>query len=156
VSAVGGVWINADVEDAVFATLRYPDNVLVNLHASWLNPRKARDITVVGDRRMLTFDDMNLMEPVRIYDKQVTEAVTRPSYVDTFATFRAGIREGDITIPRVVLGEPLKLECNDFLECVATGQKPVAGGREGAAVVRVLAAIQRSLRGGGREEKVDA
>ena len=61
VSAVGGTWINRGIEDAVFATLRYPSDVLVNLHASWLNPRKARDITVVGDRRMLTFDDMNLL-----------------------------------------------------------------------------------------------
>ena len=70
---MGGTWINPGIEDAVFATLRYPDGVLVNVHASWLNPRKVRDITVVGDRRMLTFDDMNLMEPIRIYDKQVTE-----------------------------------------------------------------------------------
>ena len=70
-SAIGGAWINPGIEDAVFATLRYPNDVLVNLHASWLNPRKARDITVVGERRMLTFDDMNLHEPIRIYDKQV-------------------------------------------------------------------------------------
>src|SRR6185295_11037525 len=59
VSAIGGTWTNPRIEDAVFATLRYPTDVLVNLHVSWLNPRKVRDITVVGDRRMLTFDDMN-------------------------------------------------------------------------------------------------
>jgi predicted dehydrogenase len=64
VSAIGGTWINQGIEDAVFATLRYPKGVLVNLHASWLNPCKARDITVVGERRMLTFDDMNLNEPL--------------------------------------------------------------------------------------------
>jgi predicted dehydrogenase len=67
VSAVGGTWINPGIEDAVFATLRYPNNIVVSLHASWLNPRKSRDITVVGERRMVTFDDMNLSEPVRIY-----------------------------------------------------------------------------------------
>ena len=77
VSAIGGTWINQGIEDAVFATLRYPKGVLVNLHASWLNPRKARDITVVGEKRMLTFDDMNVNEPLRIYDKQVSDVRTR-------------------------------------------------------------------------------
>src|SRR5262249_39188737 len=107
VSAIGGTWINRGIEDAVFATLRYPEGVLVNLHASWLNPRKARDITVVGERRMLTFDDMNLNEPLRIYDKQVSDVRTRPTYVDSFATFRASIRKGDVTVPKVPPGEPL-------------------------------------------------
>jgi predicted dehydrogenase len=60
VSSVGGSWINCGIADAIFATLRYPNDVLMNLHASWLNPRKARDITVVCERQMLTFDDMNL------------------------------------------------------------------------------------------------
>ena len=94
VSAIGGTWINQGIEDAIFATLRYPQGVLVNLHASWLNPRKTRDITVVGERRMLTFDDMNLNEPLCIYDKQVTDVRTRPVYVDSFASFRASVRKG--------------------------------------------------------------
>jgi len=154
VSAVGGTWINNGIEDAVFATLRYPNEVLVNLHVSWLNPRKARDITVVGDRRMLTFDDMNVTEPVRIYDKQVTEDRTRPGYVDTYASYRAGVREGDIISPRVVLGEPLREECEDFLHCIASGDAPRVGGAAGVAVVRALDALHRSLRRGGMEEPV--
>src|SRR5581483_2288462 len=81
VSATGSSWINEGVEDAVFATLRYSNSVLVNLHASWLNPRKARDITVVGDKRMLTFDDMNTLEPIRVYDKQVTDARVKPGFI---------------------------------------------------------------------------
>ena len=143
VSAVGGRWINAGIEDAVVATLRYPNEVLVNLHVSWLNPRKARDITVVGERRMLTFDDMNLNEPLRIYDKQVTEERVHPTYVDTFASFRAALRDGDIVIPKVALGEPLKAECDDFLDCVASGKVPLADGEQGVAVVRGLEAIHR-------------
>ncbi len=154
-SAVGGTWINPGLEDAVFATLRYPNGVLVNLHASWLNPRKARDITVVGERRMLTFDDMNLSEPVRIYDKQVTDARVTPGYVDSFASFRASVREGDITIPKVALGEPLKAECDHFIECITQNRAPVTGGREGVDVVRALEAIARSIRNAGREEKVE-
>lgn len=153
-TAYGGTWINAGIEDAVFATLRYPNDVLVNLHASWLNPRKARDITVVGEKRMLTFDDMNLSEPVRIYDKHVTDDRIKPAYVDSFASFRASIREGDITIPRVALGEPLKTECEHFLDCITSGRAPLTDAQSGVAVVRALEAIQRSALAGGREERV--
>jgi predicted dehydrogenase len=153
-SAVGGVWINEGIEDAVFATLRYPNDVLVNLHVSWLSPRKARDITVVGDRRMLTFDDMNLSEPIRIYDKQVTEERTRAGFIDSFASFRASVRDGDIIIPKVAMGEPLKAECDHFLECIRTGAAPLTGGREATDVVRVLEAIERSARAAGREMAV--
>lgn len=154
VSAIGGTWINQGIEDAVFATLGYPHGVLVNLHASWLNPRKARDITVVGERRMLTFDDMNLNEPLRIYDKQLSNVRTR-TYVDSFASFRASVRKGDITVPKVPLGEPLATQCAHFLECIVTGKQPFSGGREGIAVVRALEAMQRSIRARGREEQVE-
>ncbi len=154
VTAVGGAWINVGLEDAVFATLRYPDGVLVNLHLSWLNPRKVRDVTVVGERQMLTLDDMNLAEPIRLYDKRVADAQDRAGYVDTFAQFRASVRDGDITIPKVPTGEPLRQECDDFLACVESGRRPVAGGAVGVAVVRTLEAIARSMRQGGVEEPV--
>jgi predicted dehydrogenase len=153
VSAIGGTWINPGIEDAVFATLRYPADVLVSLHASWLNPRKAREITVVGEKRMLTFDDMNLGEPLRLYDKQVTNQRETVGYVDSFASFRASIREGEIVIPRVALGEPLRAECEHFLDCIAAGTQPLTGGAEALSVVRVLEAIERSVRNGGREER---
>jgi predicted dehydrogenase len=152
-AAQGGSWINQGIEDAVFANLFYPDGIMVNLHVSWLSPRKVRDITVVGERGMLTFDDMNLSEPLRFYDKRVTDDRT-PGFVDTFASFRTSIREGDIHIPRVGIGEPLKAECDHFLECIATGKRPLSDGRSGAAAVRVLAALERSLRNGGAKEAV--
>jgi predicted dehydrogenase len=155
VSAIGGTWINDGIEDAVFATLRYPQGVLVNLHASWLNPRKARDITVVGERRMLTFDDMNLNEPLRIYDKQLSDVRTRRTYVDSFASFRASVRQGDITVPKVTVGEPLAAQCAHFLECIVSGRQPFTGALEGIAVVRALEAMQRSIRAHGREERVE-
>jgi predicted dehydrogenase len=153
-SAIGGTWINPGLADAVFATLRYPAGVLVNVHASWLNPRKARDITITGDRRMLSFDDMNLLEPVRLYDKRVAESSAHTEFVDSFASFRASIREGDITIPKISTGEPLREECAHFLACVRGRAKPLCGGREAAAVVRVLEAIDRSMREHGREQPV--
>jgi predicted dehydrogenase len=154
VSATGGTWINAGIEDAVFATLRYPGNILVNLHASWLNPRKARDITLVGENRMLTFDDMNLSEPIRIYDKQVTDQRVSPGFVDNFASFRASIREGDVTIPKVPMGEPLKTECDHFIDCIRNGKPPLTDGKMAVEVVRALSAMSRSIQNHGREEKV--
>jgi predicted dehydrogenase len=152
-AAQGGAWINGGVDDAVFATLWYPQEVIVHLHVSWLSPRKVRDITVVGEAGMLTFDDMNLSEPIRLYDKRVTEQRTA-GFIDTFASFRTSIREGDIVIPRVASGEPLKAECDHFLECIASGAAPESAGRSGLAVVRVLAAIDRSLANGGRKEAI--
>ena len=131
-SALGGSWINEGIEDVVFATLRYPGEVLVNLHVSWLNPRKARDITVVGEKRMLTFDDMNLSESLHIYDKRVTDERTPMTYVDSFASFRASVREGDITIPKVALGEPLRAECDHFPRLHRLGACTADGWRGGA------------------------
>jgi len=156
VSVTGGTWINEGIEDAVFATLRYPQGTLVNLHASWLNPRKARDITVVGDKRMLTFDDMNLNEPLRIYDKQVSDGSNRQTLVDSFASFRASVPKAEISVPKVPLGEPLATQCAHFLECIVTGKQPFTGAPEGIAVVRALEAMQRSIRARGREERVEA
>jgi predicted dehydrogenase len=153
VAAQGGCWINHGVEDAVFATLWYPSGVMAHLHVSWLSPRKVRDITLVGEDGMLTFDDMQLSEPIRVYDKGVTERRTS-GFIDTFASFRTSIREGDIVIPRVTQGEPLKAECDHFIECITTGAVPLADGASGAAAVRVLAAIDRSIAGGGRREEV--
>ena len=153
-AAQGGSWINEGIEDAVFANLWYPGGVMVNLHVSWLSPRKVRDITIVGEKGMLTFDDMNLAEPLRLYDKQVTDQLTPAGFVDTFASFRTSIHEGDIQIPKVAAGEPLKAECDHFLECVASGKPPISGGRSGAGAVRVLDALSRSLRNDGRRETV--
>ncbi len=152
-SAVGGAYINPGVHDVVFATLKYPRDVLVNLQSSWLNPRKGRDITIVGDRQMLTFDDLNLKEPIRVFDKGVTEQKVG-GVVDTFASFRASIREGQISVPAVPAGEPLKAECEHFLECIETGQRPLTDAAVAIRVVRTLEAIQRSLAAGGREERV--
>ena len=154
VSAVGGSWINKGIEDAVFATLRYPGDVLVNLHVSWLNPRKSRDITVVGEKKMITLDDMNLTEPLRMYDKFVTDDRVAAPFVDNFASFRASVREGDVTIPKVALGEPLRTECDHFIECVAKNKPPLTDGRSATAVVRALEALTRSVANAGREERV--
>jgi predicted dehydrogenase len=149
VSATGGTWINPGIADAVFATLEYPGNVLVNVQVSWLNPRKVRDVTVVAEHKMLTLDDTNDTEPIRIYDKGVVDERVRDEVIDTVGKFRSMVHEGEIVIPRVSLGEPLKAECDHFLECVLHGAVPRTGAAPAVDVVRALDAMDRSMRLGG-------
>ena len=154
VSASGGSWLNEGIQDVVFATLEYPDDVLVHIEASWLNPRKRRLISVVGTDRMLTVDDMDLTEPLRIYDKGVVDAAA--DITDTFAGFRAKVREGQVVIPHVTTGEPLRLECESFLLRVMGKEDNTSDGWLGAGVVAVLEAIDRSMQAAGASEPVEA
>lgn len=154
VSAVAGSWINPDVADAVFATLRYPGDVLVNLHLSWLSPRKVRDITVVGSEKMLTIDDLNVGEPIRIHDKWVSEDRLTPAWTDNYLSFRSSVRDGSIHIPKVNLSEPLAAECRHFLECVRSGETPRSDGGFGVDIVKVLEAIDGSIAASGREQSI--
>jgi len=154
VSAQGHSWLNGGNHDAVFATLRYPGEVLVHLQVSWLNPRKVRHITLVADQRMLTYDDSSPEEPIRIYDKRALPVSPKDPFVDTYAAFRSQVHSGDITIPPVRMGEPLQLECMHFLDCIEDGRRPLTGGPEAVAVVETLEAIDRSLAARGREEPV--
>jgi predicted dehydrogenase len=153
VSASGGSWLNPGVQDVVFATLRYPDDVMVNVEASWLNPRKRRLISVVGAERMLTVDDMDINEPLRIYDKGVVGASSEVT--DTFAGFRSQVREGEVLIPHVTTGEPLRAECDAFLRRVRGESGTLSSGWAGADVVAVLEAIDRSIANRGAEEEVE-
>ena len=153
----GGSYVNRGIEDVIFATVEYPDGVLASLHATWLSPQKLRLITVVGDTKMLVFDDMNLDAPIRIYDKGVLPADLESAsgaIVDSFAGFRSSIREGEIEVPVVAKGEPLRAECEHFLDCVLDGAVPISGPAESVAVVRVLEAVERSLRSGSVEQEV--
>src|SRR5690606_15169474 len=107
--------------------------------------------TIVGERRMVTVDDMDLNEPVRLYDKGV-DLDSAGEYSDTFGGFRGRLREGAVTIPRVGGGEPLERECQHFIDCIREGAAPRSGGPAGVAVVRALEAITRSLAAGGAEQ----
>lgn len=144
VSAKGGSWVNEGVEDVVFATLSYPDDVLVHIEASWLNPRKRRLVAAVGSDRMLTVDDMDINEPLRLFDKGILER-SDDGFTDTFAGFRNQIREGEVRIPHVTGGEPLRAECDEFLRRVAGNEETLSNGWEGARIVAVLDAIDKSI-----------
>jgi predicted dehydrogenase len=137
--AVGESYMRPGVEDVVFCYLRFPSGLAAHLHLSWLDPHKERRLTVVGSRRMATFDDMELERKVTVYDK---------GFDQSFASYGEYIaRSGDIWSPRVSNEEPLRIECRHFAECVRSGGEPRSGGDSGLRVVRVLEALQRSLEG---------
>ncbi len=144
VSAHGHGYLQAGVEDVVFVHLEFPDGKMAHVQLSWLDPRKERRMTIVGARRMVEFDDMHPSEKLRIYDK----GYDRPPEFADFGQYLT-LRQGDVHIPRIDMSEPLQLECRHFLSCILDGTPPLAGAREGLAVVRVLAAAQRSLDAGG-------
>lgn len=148
VTAHGECFLNPEIEDVMVASYRYVGGVLAGVHASWLNPRKVREITIVGDRRMAVWDDMAVTEPVRLYDKTV-ETRREPEYADTMGTFQTTIREGDVVIPRVGGGEPLADECAHFVDCVRRGLRPINNAALATDVVRALATTDESLRRGG-------
>jgi predicted dehydrogenase len=142
VSAHGGCYLSKRVEDVVYATFTYRDGIMAHVHASWLNPRKVREITVVGEKKMLVWNDMNLSEPIRIYNVGFDRDDT---YQDSFTDFRLSIREGEVVIPRIQLNEPLMAECSHFIECLQKGIPPLTDGNDGLAVVRALEAATRSI-----------
>jgi predicted dehydrogenase len=141
VSAVASKVLGKGREDVGFVSLRYPNNVLANIHASWIDPNKVREVVVVGSRRRIVFDDLNNLERVRIYEKGMSATME----ADTFGEFRLIVRDGDIISPRVPPSEPLKNLAMHFLSCVAGSEPPLSDGRNGLDVVRVMAAIDRSL-----------
>jgi predicted dehydrogenase len=137
------------VEDISQGTLLYPNNRVAAFFVSWLDPQKKREVTIVGDRKMLTFDDMRPERPLKVYDKGVT--LNKPAeYADTFNSFRMSIREGQCIEPEVTTGAPLQNECMHFIDCVRTGTKPMTDGYNGLDVVRVLEALSRSALEGGK------
>jgi predicted dehydrogenase len=149
VSAQGQCYLQKGIEDVVFATLYFADGRLAQVHTSWLDPHKMRRMTIVGSQKMVTFDDMEPSEKVWIYDKGATANLSYSSYGELIT-----LRQGDIYIPKLDTTEPLKLECQHFVDCVVNGTPVRTGGRDGAAVVKVLEAGQRSIKAGGRPEEV--
>jgi predicted dehydrogenase len=137
VQAHGESYMQPGVEDVVFSYLRFPSGLAAHLHLSWLDPHKERRFTVVGSRRMATFDDMEIERKVTVYDKGFDQDVH--SYGEYIA------RSGDIWSPRISNEEPLRIECTHFLDCVRNGDAPRSGADSGVAVVRVLEGLQRSL-----------
>jgi predicted dehydrogenase len=135
--AVGESYMREGIEDIVFCYLRFPSGVAAHLHLSWLDPHKERRFTLVGSKRMATFDDMEIERKLTVYDKGFDQSFE--SYGEYIA------RSGDVWSPQIPNDEPLRVECQHFVDRVADGEAPRSDGESGLRVVRVLAELQRSL-----------
>ena len=155
VSARGQAFLQPGIEDVVFTYLRWADGRMAHAHVSWLDPHKIRRFTVVGSKRMAMFDDMEPSEKLRVYDQGVD---TTESQAGSFVDFARAhtVRQGDIWIPKLDGAEPLKLECQHFVECVRSRATPLTDGRDGLTVVKVLAAAQASLERQGAPVRLDS
>ena len=144
VAAQGAAYIRPDIEDVVFLGMRFPGNKFAQIHVSWLDPHKIRRTTLVGSKRMVVFDDMQGSEKIKIYDKGVDPNGRFVGYAESLS-----LRFGEVVVPALKMTEPLKRECEHFVECVTNRTTPRSDGRDGMRVVRVLDAAQRSLKTGG-------
>lgn len=144
-TASGSAFLDPDIEDIVNATFNYPDNVKCNILASWLHPSKVRQITVAGDEKMLIWDDMSPSEPVKIFDKSICRSNMPEQVEGTLSEFRFSIQDGQIFIPRIQQCEPLKEECNHFIDCILNNNTPLSDGVNGYHVVAALEAATESM-----------
>jgi predicted dehydrogenase len=152
-SAVGTSVLRNRREDIAFATLGYSGDVLGNIHVSWADPNKVREVVAVGSRRRVVFNDLNDAERVRVFERGVSVGDT---IAESFGEFKLLVRDGDIISPKVEPGEPLKNQCADFVHAMTTGQPPLADGEFAAGVVRGIAAIEASMQARGAAVDVAA
>jgi predicted dehydrogenase len=145
VNCQGNANVTPGVEDITNLSLTFRKGRFATVASSWLDPRKVREITIVGTRRMIVYDDIEPTEKLKIYDARVE----RPPHYDTFAEFQYSYHYGDMYVPYVKQEEPLKTECQHFLECIAAGRTPLTDGRAGLELVRILEASTISLRNHG-------
>jgi predicted dehydrogenase len=152
VTARGFSYVQPGIEDVVFMTMAFPGGVGANVHISWLDPLKVRRMTVVGSEKMVVYDDVSADAKITIYDRGVTKKRQEPSEglgsYRTFGEFQLLLRAGDVLIPKLEFTEPLKIECQHFVDCIRTGETPRSDGRQGLRVVRTLEAAQRSMTAG--------
>jgi len=139
VSVRGQSYIQNGIEDVAFVSLYFENRIMAHIHLSWLDPHKVRKTTIVGADKMAVFDDAEATEKLRIYNSHA-EVPPAKTYGEAIQ-----VRFGDILIPRVDMAEPLKIECQHFVDCLHTRNTPVSDGRDGLRVVRILEAAQRSL-----------
>lgn len=141
IAARGFKLLGRRLEDVAFVTIEYPGGVVAHVHVSWIDPGKVRQMTFVGDKKMVVYDDVSQDARIKIYDK----GVMPDKLPDAYGEFRMITRSGDMAIPRLDTTEPLKAECAHFVECIRTGAAPLTSGQDGYVVVQMLEAAQRSM-----------
>ena len=141
VNCQGNAHIHPGVEDVTNLSLTFREQRFATVQSSWLEPRKVRQMTFVGTRKMIVYDDLQPLEKVRIYDARVE----CPPHYDNFAEFHYSYHYGDCYLPRIEQSEPLKAMCGHFIECVREGRRPLSCGIRGLEMVRILEASSESL-----------
>jgi predicted dehydrogenase len=152
VNCQGKAHVTPGIEDVTNMTLTFGNGTFALIHNSWLDPNKIRQMTFVGRRRMLAYDDIEPIEKIRIYDKRVEV----PPHYDSFAEFQFSYHHGDMYSPSVKQTESLSLECQHFIDCIQTGVQPESSGAEGLRVVQVLEAASKSLKINGARVEVSS
>ena len=142
VNCSGNAHVTQGIEDVTNMSLSFRKKRFATIQSSWLEPRKVREMTIVGTRRMIIYDDLQNHEKIRIYDVRVD----RPPHYDTFAEFQYSYHYGDSYIPYVQQEEPLKVLAQHFVECIVSGEPPLTDGKAGLELVRILEAASTSLR----------
>ncbi len=141
VNCWGRAHITLGIEDVTSLCLNFQDDRFATIQSSWLDPRKVRDMTIVGTKRMIVYDDVEPLEKLRVYDARVDV----PPHYDTFGEFQYSYHYGDSYIPYIKQEEPLKVECQHFVDCIRKSETPVTNGKFGLDVVKVLEASSKSL-----------
>ena len=152
VSAVASSCLKPGLEDVAFINLFYPEGIIGNIHLSWVDSNKLRQIAVVGSKARVLFDDLNSLERLRIFEKGIS--LDKP--YDSFGEFQLLLRDGDIISPKIEAEEPLRIVCREFIHCVETGKKPLADAFNGLRVIRTLCAMQESIKRDGEPVLVEA
>ena len=145
VNCRGSAHVTPGIEDVTTMCLSFSQQRSATIQSSWLDPRKVREMTIVGSKRMIVYDDLAPLEKIRVFDMRVE----RPPHYDTFAEFQYAYHYGDMYAPYIKQEEPLKAECQHFLDCIRTGEAPISCGRRGTELVQILEASSESLRLGG-------
>lgn len=152
--AKGGIFLpGSELHDVVLATLEFPSGALVNVSSSWLNPVKVRRMTVVGQKKMLIYDDVSRDRKIVVYEKSV-DSVPYDDPTGSFSKFQHHVRTGGEQVPEFEFREPLAKEITHFIQCISQGKKPLTDGAEGLRVLRVLEACQKSLESSGHPMEV--
>jgi predicted dehydrogenase len=145
VNCRGSAHVTPGIEDVTSMWLNFSNDRSAIIHSSWLDPRKTREMTIVGSKRMIVYDDIAAIEKIKIYDARVE----RPPHYDTFGDFHYSYHYGDMHVPYIKQEEPLKSECQHFLDCVKEGISPLTDGKRGLELVKILEASSQSLKQGG-------
>jgi predicted dehydrogenase len=150
IQAMGQAYMQSGIEDVCFLTLRFPSGRMAQIHVSWMFPRKVRLLTAVGSRQMIQVDDAEMNDKMAIFnidaDGQKAADAGSSGYADRYQYETITFKRGDTVLPRISGAEPLKLECQHFVDCIREGREPVSSGRASLDVVRILAEAERQLK----------